>query len=98
MRRIEARARLVDEDLVKIAQERRVTLVDEKLARANAAIRQWETRFRVFVNGVRDYALYMLDPSGHVVSWNAGAERVKGYTAREILGKPLSIFYEAADA
>jgi len=97
MRGIEGRARLADEDLEKIAQERRVTSVDEKLARANAAIRQCETRFRVFVNGVRDYALYMLDPSGHVVSWNAGAERVKGYTAREILGKPLSTFYEPAD-
>jgi len=97
MRGIEGGPRLVDDDLEKIAQERRVTLVDEKLAHANAAIRQCETRFRVFVNGVRDYALYMLDPSGYVVSWNAGAERVKGYTAKEILGKHLSTFYEPAD-
>jgi PAS domain S-box-containing protein len=94
---VEGRARLVDEDLEKVAQERRFTLLDEKLARANAAIRQCETRFRVFVNGVRDYALYMLDPSGHVVSWNAGAERVKGYVAQEILGKHLSVFYEPDD-
>ncbi len=97
MRGIEGRARFVADDLEKVAQERRVTLQDEKLARANAAIRQCEASFRVLVNGVRDYALFMLDPSGHVVSWNAGAERVKGYAAREILGKHLSIFYEPAD-
>ena len=52
-----------------------------------------EERFRLLVEGVSDYAIFMLDPSGHVVSWNAGAERIKGYAAKEILGKHFSIFY-----
>ena len=57
------------------------------LAEANEATQQSEDRFRLLVNGVRDYALLMLDPLGNVASWNAGAERIKGYTAREIVGR-----------
>jgi len=49
--------------------------------------------FRLFVDSVRDYAIVMLDPAGHVVSWNAGAERIKGYRREEILGKHFSCFY-----
>jgi two-component system, sensor histidine kinase and response regulator len=52
-----------------------------------------EERFRLFVNSVSDYALLMLDPGGHVVSWNSGAERIKGYKAEEILGQHFSCFY-----
>jgi two-component system sensor histidine kinase/response regulator len=52
-----------------------------------------EERFRLFVDSVSDYALLMLDPSGHVVSWNSGAERIKGYKAEEIIGKHFSCFY-----
>jgi PAS domain S-box-containing protein len=52
-----------------------------------------EERFRLFVDAVSDYALLMLDPSGNVVSWNSGAERIKGYKADEILGKHFSCFY-----
>jgi PAS domain S-box-containing protein len=54
-------------------------------------------RFRLLVEAVTDYAIYMLDPTGVVVSWNAGAERFKGYTAAEILGKNFERFYEEAD-
>lgn len=56
-------------------------------------LRLSEERFRLLVESVRDYAIFMLDPAGHVLSWNAGAERFKGYTRDEILGKHFSTFY-----
>jgi PAS domain S-box-containing protein len=49
--------------------------------------------FRLLVDSVRDYAIFMLDPSGHVASWNRGAERIKGYVAEEIIGHHFSVFY-----
>jgi PAS domain S-box-containing protein len=51
--------------------------------------------FRLLVESVKDYAIVMLDPGGHVASWNAGAERIKGYRPDEILGKHFSCFYPA---
>lgn len=54
-------------------------------------------RFRLLVDAVTDYAIYMLDPSGIVTSWNSGAERIKGYGVAEILGRHFSTFYEAVD-
>jgi PAS domain S-box-containing protein len=57
------------------------------------ALRQSEERFRLLVESVVDYAIYMLDVNGYVVSWNAGAERMKGYRAEEIIGKHFSRFY-----
>lgn len=56
-----------------------------------------EQTFRVLVEGVQDYAIYMLDPRGSVMNWNAGARRAKGYTAEEIVGKHFSCFYSAQD-
>ena len=64
---------------------------------AEEALRESEERFRLLVEGVRDYAIFMLDPSGRVATWNEGAERIKGYRAREILGKHFSQFYPAED-
>ena len=61
--------------------------------RAEEELRESEERFRVLVNGIRDYAIFMLDPSGHIASWNPGAERIKGYKANEILGRHFSCFY-----
>jgi len=52
-----------------------------------------EARFRLMVESVRDYAIFMLDPNGHVQTWNAGAERFKGYRADEIIGRHFSTFY-----
>ena len=52
-----------------------------------------EERFRLIVESVRDYALFMLDPTGHVATWNIGAKRIKGYDADEIIGKHFSLFY-----
>jgi len=51
--------------------------------------------FRLLVEEVKDYAIFMLDPEGHIVSWNQGAELIKGYRPEEILGKHFSIFYPA---
>jgi PAS domain S-box-containing protein len=59
------------------------------------ALRQSEERFRLLVDGVTEYAIMMLDESGVVVSWNAGAERIKGYKSHEIVGKHVSHFYPA---
>jgi PAS domain S-box-containing protein len=54
--------------------------------------------YRLLVESVKDYAIFALDTGGHIISWNAGAERFKGYTEQEILGKHYSIFYPAEDA
>jgi PAS domain S-box-containing protein len=64
---------------------------------AQEALRQSEERFRLLVEGVRDYAIFMLDPTGHVMSWNSGAQLIKGYASHEILGRHFSIFYPAED-
>ena len=62
-------------------------------------LRRSEERFRAIVESVQDYAIFMLDPTGHVASWNAGAQRIKGWRESEIIGKHFSIFYppEALD-
>jgi PAS domain S-box-containing protein len=61
---------------------------------ARAAVRSVDdASFRVFIETVRDYALLMLDPTGRVVSWNPGAEAIKGYRAEEIIGRHFSVFY-----
>jgi PAS domain S-box-containing protein len=64
---------------------------------ARSAAETAERRFRLLVDGVADYALYMLDDAGRVVSWNAGAERVKGYRAEQIIGRHFGIFYSPED-
>jgi PAS domain S-box-containing protein len=65
--------------------------------RVDDALRQNEERFRLIVSDVRDYANIMLDPDGFIVSWNEGAERIKGYRAEEIIGQHFSRFYPAED-
>ncbi|PDS30764.1 hybrid sensor histidine kinase/response regulator [Rhizobium phaseoli] len=64
---------------------------------AENAIRQSEEQFRRLVQGVSDYAIYMLDPEGNVSSWNFGAERIKGYRPEEIIGRHFSTFYTPED-
>jgi PAS domain S-box-containing protein len=64
---------------------------------AEEKLRQSEERFRLLVHGVRDYAIFMLDPEGRVASWNAGAAAIKGYRADEIIGRHFSAFYTAED-
>lgn len=60
-------------------------------------LRASEEQFRMLVDSVEEYAIYMLDPRGNVTTWNSGAQRIKGYTAPEIIGKNFSCFYTAAD-
>ena len=57
------------------------------------SLRESEERFRLLVEGVKDYAIFMLDPDGIIVSWNSGAEAIKGYRAEEIIGQHFSVFY-----
>jgi PAS domain S-box-containing protein len=66
-------------------------LTDRK--RAEDALRESEEKFRLMVEAVKDYAVFMLDPTGRIASWNPGAERIKGYRAEEILGVHFSRFY-----
>jgi PAS domain S-box-containing protein len=70
-------------------------ITDKK--RAEQALFESEQRFRMLVQGVRDYAIYMLDTEGRVTNWNSGAESIKGYTADEIIGKHFSRFYTEED-
>lgn len=69
----------------------------EKIARSayerEAAMRREQERFRLFVDAVEDYVIYVLDPEGHVASWNRGAQRIKGYAASEIIGQHFSVFF-----
>ncbi len=66
---------------------------------AEEALRRSEERFRLLVEGAKDYAIFLLDPQGNIASWNPGAERIKGYKAEEIIGQHFSRFYpqEAID-
>lgn len=64
---------------------------------AEQILKRSEEQFRLLVQGVTDYAIYMLDPEGKVSSWNAGAERIKGYTPEEIIGQHFSEFYTEED-
>ena len=65
--------------------------------KAEDELRSSEQQFRLLVEGVTDYAIYMLDPEGTITSWNHGAERIKGYTRDEVLGQHFSKFYTAED-
>jgi PAS domain S-box-containing protein len=94
--------------------ELRVNLRTQELEDANQSLRQdivvriklqdelrrSEEKFRLLVGGIRDYAVFILDPEGRIASWNAGAESIKGYKAEEIIGEHFSRFYpqEAIDA
>ena len=77
--------------------EDRVLERTRELSDALAKLQQSERRFRLLVQGVTDYAIFMLDPNGIITNWNAGAERIKGYSSAEIIGKPFSVFYSEDD-
>ena len=82
-------------------RELRVRELSERSAREaytrEVILRQEEQRFRLFIEAVRDHAIYTLDAQGNVSSWNEGASRLKGYAASEILGRHFSCFYSADD-
>src|SRR5881296_862344 len=64
---------------------------------SKSALQQTEEQFHMLVDSVEEYAIYMLDPEGNVLTWNAGAEKIKQYTADEIIGKNFACFYTAED-
>ncbi len=64
---------------------------------AERTLRESEERFRLLIEGVQEYAIFQLDPEGNIVSWNAGAQRLKGYDSAEIIGHHFSIFYPEED-
>ena len=66
-------------------------------ALAEKTLRDSEEKYRMVLDGVQDYAIFMLDPHGQIVSWNAGAERIKGYTAEQIIGQNFSRFFAPED-
>jgi PAS domain S-box-containing protein len=90
-RRVEDRTR----DLARANQGLRAEIGERR--HAEEALRASEERFRSMVESVKDYAIFMLDPGGHVAAWNAGAELIKGYRAEEIIGRHFSCFYTADD-
>jgi PAS domain S-box-containing protein len=89
---LEARLLALNETL-----ESRVAERTRELETSVKNLEETERRFRLLVEGVTDYAIFMLDPAGHVVNWNAGAERINGYSAREIIDQHFSLFYTEQD-
>ncbi|MBI4786164.1 MAG: PAS domain S-box protein [Chloroflexi bacterium] len=81
------------------AVERELTEAQVRRARQQAEeeLRRSDERFRLTVEGIRDYAIFMLDPEGHVINWNIGAERIFGYRAVEIIGQHVASFYPHED-
>ena len=68
-----------------------------KTSATHEALRASERQFQLLVQGVTDYAIFMLDPQGRITTWNSGAERIKGYHAEEIIGEHFSRFYTQED-
>lgn len=71
--------------------------LEQQVRERTAELRATEERFRLLVEGTTDYAIFMLDRTGHIASWNPGAERIKGYRAEEIIGQHFSRFYPPED-
>ncbi|MEO8303266.1 MAG: ATP-binding protein [Betaproteobacteria bacterium] len=88
----------IDRRLKELEEENRTLRVDlEQRNRHLDNLRESEERFRLLVDGVKDYAIFVLDPSGNVASWNTGAQKIKGYYASEIIGSHFSRFYTSED-
>jgi PAS domain S-box-containing protein len=98
VREIAAR-KSAEEELQRLNQtlERRVAERAVQLATSTTRLEDSERRFRVLVEGVTDYAIFMLNPAGIVVNWNPGAQRIKGYAPHEIIGQHFSRFYTEPD-
>ena len=98
-----AKATEVARLMLKTAAEVSLRRVEEKAAerkRANRVLRESEERYHLLIDGIKDYAIFMLDVDGRVVTWNEGARRLKGWDEQEILGRHFSQFYpqEAVEA
>ncbi len=77
--------------------EKHLAQMESRRRLVEDALRESEERYRMLLDGVQDYAIFMMDPRGQVVSWNAGAERIKGYTADQIIGHNFSCFFPPED-
>jgi len=82
---------------VREGAEKHLAQVEGGRLLAEEALRESEERYRMLLDGIREYAIIMLDPQGQIVSWNAGAERIKGYRAEEIIGQNFSSFFPPED-
>jgi PAS domain S-box-containing protein len=71
--------------------------LEQRVEERSKSLEETERRFRLLVEAVADYAIFMLDPDGHIVNWNTGARRIKGYPSDEIIGRHFSIFYTEED-
>ncbi|MGZ2412112.1 PAS domain S-box-containing protein [Sphingomonas sp. F9_3S_D5_B_2] len=87
----------IKDDSGKLVGFAKITRDMTEKRQAQQALLEAEQRFRILVQGVTDYAIFMLDPDGKVTNWNAGAQRIKGYTPEEIVGEHFSRFYAAED-
>jgi PAS domain S-box-containing protein len=100
----DARRRTIEDDLVALDQldkvddkvddkEQRLIYMANQTAPTPSSTALGEDSFRLLVESVKDYAIIQLDPTGHVISWNEGAQRIKGWSRQEIIGKHFSVFY-----
>src|SRR5437870_3992653 len=97
--RVRAQVSALNTELEQRVEQRTAAVQSEIAARiaTEQKLRASEELFRLLLDGIKDYAVYMLDPEGRVASWNVGAARITGYSTEEILGKHISCFYTAED-
>jgi PAS domain S-box-containing protein len=98
-KRAEEAIRQLNKDLENRVEERtsRLESIIAELESNQQELRRSEEIFRLLVEGVREYAIFMLSPDAHIVSWNEGAERIQGYEASEVVGEHFSVFYDEED-
>ena len=98
-KKAEEAVRQLNKDLENRVEERTSQLeaTIAELKSNQEELRHSEENFRLLVEGVREYAIFMLGPDGRIISWNEGAERVQGYEAPEAVGEHFSVFYTAED-
>jgi PAS domain S-box-containing protein len=82
-------------ELLKANEELKIEIIQRQ--QVLESLQESEERFRLLVEGAKDYAIYMLEPKGHIVTWNTGAQRIKGYKPGEIIGQHISSFYTTED-
>jgi PAS domain S-box-containing protein len=77
--------------------EKHLARMEERRRLGEDALRESEERYRMLLDGIQNYAIFSMDPRGQILSWNAGAERIKGYSADQIIGRNFSCFFTSAD-